>query len=379
MPLVLNEEQEMLRESARGFLDEKAPVSALRKLRDENNPDGFDRDLWKEMAEMGWAGILVEEEHGGADFGFVGAGVLAEEMGRTLTASPFLSTSVLAATALKKIAGDAHKQEFLPKIAGGEALFALAVDETRKHGPAKTAMAAEKSGNAFKLSGDKTFVADGHVADKIIVAARSAGAPGEQDGLTLFLVDAQAKGVSVERTMMVDSRNAARIKFDGVEATGDDVLGEVDGGYIALEGVLNAGRAGLAAEMSGAAQAGFKMTMDYLKERKQFGSEIGSFQALQHRAAHLYSEIELMKSAILKSLQDLDEHYGMAGPICSLAKAKAGEVAKLASQEAVQMHGGIGMTDEYDIGFYMKRIRVAQEMFGDTAFHTDRLAQMRGY
>lgn len=379
MPLVLNEEQEMLRESARGFLDEKAPVNALRKLRDENNPDGFSRDLWKEMAEMGWAGILVDEGHGGADFGFVGAGVLAEEMGRTLTASPFLSTSVLAATALKQIATDAHRQEFLPKIAAGEVLFALAVDETRKHGPAKTAMMAEKSGNGFKLSGDKTFVADGHVADKIIVAARSAGAAGEQDGLTLFLLDAQSKGVSVERTMMVDSRNAARIKFDGVEATGDDVIGEVDGGYMALEGVLNAGRAGLAAEMSGAAQAGFEMTMNYLKERKQFGSEIGSFQALQHRAAHLYSEIELMKSAILKSLQDLDAHYGMAGPICSLAKAKAGEVAKLASQEAVQMHGGIGMTDEYDIGFYMKRIRVAQEMFGDTAFHTDRLAQMRGY
>lgn len=379
MPLVLNEEQEMLRESARGFLDEKAPVNALRKLRDENNPDGFSRDLWKEMAEMGWAGILVDEGHGGADFGFVGAGVLAEEMGRTLTASPFLSTSVLAATALKQIATVAHRQEFLPKIAAGEVLFALAVDETRKHGPAKTAMMAEKSGNGFKLSGDKTFVADGHVADKIIVAARSAGAAGEQDGLTLFLLDAQSKGVSVERTMMVDSRNAARIKFDGVEATGDDVIGEVDGGYMALEGVLNAGRAGLAAEMSGAAQAGFEMTMNYLKERKQFGSEIGSFQALQHRAAHLYSEIELMKSAILKSLQDLDAHYGMAGPICSLAKAKAGEVAKLASQEAVQMHGGIGMTDEYDIGFYMKRIRVAQEMFGDTAFHTDRLAQMRGY
>ena len=379
MPLVLTEEQEMLRDSARGFLDEKAPVSALRKLRDTNDPDGFSRDLWKEMAEMGWAGILVDEEYGGADFGFVGAGVIAEEMGRTLTASPFLSTSVLAATALKKIAGDAHKQEYLPKIAAGETLFALAVDETSKHGPAKTAMAAEKAGNGFKLSGYKTFVADGHVADKIIVAARSAGVPGEQDGLTLFLVDAKAKGVSVERTMMVDSRNAARIKFDNVEATGDGVIGEVDGGYMALEGVLNAGRAGLAAEMSGAAQQAFRMTTDYLKERKQFGTEIGRFQALQHRAAHLYSEIELMKSAILKALQDLDDSYGMAGPICALAKAKAGEVAKLASQEAVQMHGGIGMTDEYDIGFYMKRIRVAQEMFGDTAFHTDRLAQLRGY
>lgn len=379
MALVLNEEQEMLRDSARGFLEDKAPVKALRTLRDGHNPDGFSRDLWAEMAEMGWAGILVDEEFGGADFGFVGAGVIAEEMGRTLTASPFLATSVLAATALKKMGTDAQRQEFLPKIAGGSALFALAVDETRKHGPAKTAMSAEKHGNGFKLSGDKTFVADGHVADKIIVAARTSGTAGENDGMTLFLVDAKANGVAVERTSMVDSRNAARIKFDNVEGTGDDVLGEVDGGYMALEGVLNAGRAGLAAEMSGSSQQAFSMTMSYLKERKQFGTEIGGFQALQHRAAHLYSEIELAKSAVLKALQELDDNYGMAGPICSLAKAKAGEVAKLASQEAVQMHGGIGMTDEYDIGFYMKRIRVAQEMFGDTAFHTDRLAQMRGY
>lgn len=379
MPLVLTEEQEMLRDSARGFLDEKAPVSQLRKLRDARDETGFSRDLWKEMAEMGWAGILVDEDFGGADFGFVGAGVLAEEMGRTLTASPFLSTSILAATALKKIAGDAHKQEYLPKIAAGETLFALAVDETNKHAPAKTAMKAEKAGNAFKLSGDKTFVADGHVADKIIVAARTAGAPGEKDGLTLFLLDAEAKGLERERTIMVDSRNAARFKFDRVEATGDDILGEVDGGYQALEGVLSAGRAGLAAEMSGAAQQAFAVTVDYLKERKQFGRPVGSFQALQHRAAHLYSEIELMKSAILKALQDLDAHYGMAGIACSLAKAKAGEVAKLASQEAVQMHGGMGMTDEFDIGFYMKRIRVAQEMFGDAAFHADRLARLRGY
>ncbi len=379
MPLVLTEEQEMLRDSARGFLDEKAPVSALRKLRDDDDATGFSRPLWKEMAEMGWAGILVDEEHGGADFGFVGAGVIAEEMGRTLTASPFLSTSILAATALKKFGAKAQKQEHLPKISSGDLIFALAVDETRKHGPAKTAMVAEKHGNGFKLSGDKTFVADGQVADKIIVAARSAGAPGEADGITLFLVDAKAKGLTTERTMMVDSRGAARLKFDGVEATGDDILGEVDGGFMALEGVLSAGRAGLAAEMSGAAQQAFAMTMDYLKERKQFGKEIGSFQALQHRAAHLYSEIELAKSAILKALQDLDDHFGMAGITCSLAKAKAGEVAKLASIEAIQMHGGIGMTDEYDLGFYMKRIRVAQEMFGDTSFHADRLATMRGY
>lgn len=379
MPLLLTEEQEMLRDAARGFLDEKAPVGALRKLRDTNDESGFSRDLWKEMAEMGWAGILVDEEYGGADFGFVGAGVLAEEMGRTLTASPFLSTSILAAAALKKIGADAHKQEHLPKIAAGEMLFALAVDEGRKHAPAKTALKAEKSGNGFKLSGSKTFVADGHVADKLIVAARTAGAPGEEAGVTLFLVDVNAKGIARERTIMLDSRNAARIDFDNVEITGEDLLGAVDGGYQALEGVLNAGRAGLAAEMSGAAQQAFAMTLAYLKERKQFDVAVGTFQALQHRAAQLYAETELMKSAILKALQDLDAHYGMAGPACALAKAKAGEVAKLASQEAVQLHGGIGMTDEYDIGFYMKRIRVAQEMFGDAAFHADRLAKMRRY
>lgn len=379
MPLVLTEEQEMLRESARGFLDEKAPVAALRKLRDEGNPDGFDRGLWKEMAEMGWAGILVGEDHGGAGFGFVGAGVLAEEMGRSLTASPFLSTSILAATALNKIAGEAHQQEYLPKIAAGEALFALAVDEGAKHRPLKTAMKAEKHGNGFKLSGAKTFVADGAVADKIMVAARSGGSAGEKDGLTLFLVDAGAKGLEKERTVMVDARGYARLDFDGVEATGDDVIGEVDNGHDALEGVLSAGRAGLAAEMSGSAQQAFQITMDYLKERKQFGVSIGSFQALQHRAAHLYSEIELVRSAVLKALQDLDDMFGAAGLSCSLAKAKAGEVAKLASQEAIQLHGGIGMTDEYDIGFYMKRIRAAQEMFGDAAFHADRFAQMRGY
>ncbi|MDZ7626867.1 MAG: acyl-CoA dehydrogenase family protein [Parvularculaceae bacterium] len=379
MPLTLTEEQEMLKESARGFLDEKAPVAALRKLRDEKSEAGFSRTLWKEMAEMGWAGILVDEAHGGSGFGFVGAGVLAEEMGRTLTASPFLSTSILAATALNKFANEAQRGEYLPKIAGGAVVMALAVDEGRKHGPSTIAMKAEKAGNGFRLSGSKTFVADGHVADKVIVAARTGGTPGEEAGVSLFLVDAHAKGVSAERTEMVDSRNAARLNFDGVAVTGEDVIGDLDNGYMALEGVLSAGRAGLAAELSGAAQQAFQMTTDYLKQRTQFGKVIGSFQALQHRAAHLYCEIELVKSVTLKALQDLDNAFGMASVTCSLAKAKAGEVAKLASQEAIQMHGGIGMTDEYDIGLYMKRIRVAQEMFGDTSYHTDRIARMRGY
>lgn len=379
MPLVLNEEQEMLRDAAHGWLADNAPIAQLRKLRDSRDETGFDRGQWREMAEMGWAGILVPEAHGGSEFGFVGAGLIAEEMGRTLTASPFLSTAVLGATALNKAGSDAQKSEHLPKIAAGEALYAVAVDEGRKHGPEKTAMRAERSGNGFRLSGSKTFVADGHVADHVIVAARTAGAPGEEAGLTLFLVPTNAKGVSVERTIMVDSRNSARIDFDGVEVTGDEVLGEVDAGFGKLEGVLNAGRAGLAAELSGSAQQAFETTVQYLKDRKQFATPIGAFQALQHRAAHLYSEIELVKSAVLKALQDLDENFDFAGPTVALAKAKAGAVARLASQEGVQMHGGVGMTDEYDIGFFMKRIRVAQEMFGDANFHADRLAALRGY
>jgi acyl-CoA dehydrogenase len=238
---------------------------------------------------------------------------------------------------------------------------------------------AEKSGNGFRLSGAKSFVADGHVADKVIIAARTAGAPGEKLGITLFLVDPRAKGASVERTAMVDSRNAARLTLDGVEATGEDVIGVVDEGFSALETVLCAGRAGLSAELSGAAQASFDMTVGYLKQRTQFGRPIGAFQAIQHRLAQLYCEIELMKSAVMKALSDLDESASTSSGSVSLAKAKAGAVAKRASQEGVQLHGGIGMTDEHDIGLFMKRIRVAQEMFGDAAFHADRLAHLRGY
>ncbi len=379
MALVLNDEQEMLRDAARGFLQDTAPVAQLRRLRDERSADGFDRDTWRAMSEMGWTGVLVPESHGGVDMGFVAAGLIAEESGRTLSASPFLSTAVMAATALSK-AGDAEQQgRWLPRIASGEAIFALALDEGVKHAPAQTAMRAERAGNGFKLSGDKTFVLDAHVADAMIVAARTEGEAGDTHGISLFLVEREAPGVTVERTIMVDSRNAGKVRFEDVTVTADAVLGEVDQGWGVLKGVLNAGRAGLAAEMSGSAQEAFEQTMTYLRERKQFDTLIGSFQALQHRAAHLYSEIEVGKSIALKALQTLDDSFDTADQMVSLAKAKLGEVALLAAQEAIQMHGGIGMTDEYDIGFYIKRIKAAGETFGDSNFHLDRLARMQGY
>lgn len=377
--LIHNEDQNMLRESARGFLESRAPVSALRRLRDGKSADGFDRTLWAEMAEMGWAGILVPEDHGGLGFGYVGAGILCEEMGRTLAASPFLSSAVMAAAVLREAGSPVQRERWLPAIAAGRAIVAPAVDEGRAHAPAGTALTATRHGNGFRLSGTKCAVIDGHVADAFIVAARTAGAPGEEKGLSLFLVDAAAAGLSVERTIMLDSRNAARLTFADVEATGADVLGETDAGYGALEVMLGAGRAGLAAELAGNAAASFGSTVAYLKERKQFGRTIGSFQALQHRAAHLFSEIEIAGSAVLNALQALDRDAASAGLAVSVAKAKAASVARLAAQEAVQMHGGIGMTDAVDIGLFMKRMQAASMLYGDAAFHADRVALARGF
>ncbi len=379
MPLVLNDEQTMLRDNTRGFLSKNAPVAHLRQLRDSRDKTGFSRELWKEMVAMGLSGILVPADYGGLGLGNVEAGIVIEELGRNLTPSPFLSAAVIAATALTHAGSEKQKREYLPRIVSGDLIATLAVDETAKHRPEKIALSATRSGNNFILDGEKIFVLDGHVADLLIVAARTSGASGDRKGITLFLVDAKAKGVSAERIETVDSHNAARIRFSKVSVGADAVLGEIDAGWKPLEGALNAGRAAVAAELTGLADEAFARTVSYLKERKQFGKVIGQFQALQHRAAVLYCDLELTHAAVLKALQTLDESFDTAGAIVSVAKAKAGATAALAVQEGVQMHGGIGMTDEFDIGLFMKRARVGQELFGDTNFHADRLARMNRY
>jgi alkylation response protein AidB-like acyl-CoA dehydrogenase len=286
---------------------------------------------------------------------------------------------VLAASALSRGGSAAQKSAYLPKIADGSLLAALAIDEGAKHRPLRTSMQAVRSGNGFRLNGAKAFVVDGHTAGLLIVAARTAGAAGERDGLTLFLVDPKAKGIAIERTAMVDAHNAARIAFGNVEVNADGVLGEVDQGYRLLEGMLNIGRGAVASEMVGLSEEVFGRTVGYLKERKQFGKLIGEFQALQHRAAQLYIDIEITRAAVLKALQTLDGHFEEAGAAVAVAKARAGSTATLAVQEGVQMHGGMGMTDQFDIGFFMKRARVCQELFGDSNFHADQLARMKSY
>jgi alkylation response protein AidB-like acyl-CoA dehydrogenase len=379
MALVLSEEQSMLRDSARGLISDKAPVSHLRQLRDSNDTTGFSRDLWKTFAEMGFSGLLVPEDFGGSGLGCVEAGVVMEEIGRNLMPSPFLATSVLAASALSRGGSAAQKSEHLPGIADGSLLASLAIDEGTKHRPLMTKMQAVRSGNGFRLVGDKALVVDGHTAGLLIVAARTAGSAGEREGLTLFLVDPKTKGIEIERTAMVDSHNAARIRFDNVEVNADGVLGEIDQGGALLEGVLNVGRGAVASEMVGVAEGVFGRTVDYLKERKQFGKAIGEFQALQHRAAQLYIEIEITRATVLKALQTLDSNFEKASAAVAVAKARAGSTATLAVQEGVQMHGGMGMTDQFDIGFFMKRARVCEELFGDSNFHADQLARMKGY
>ncbi|MGE9008419.1 acyl-CoA dehydrogenase family protein [Leptospira interrogans] len=379
MALVLTEEQSMLRDSARGLISDKAPVSHLRSLRDNKDATGFSRELWRAFAEMGFSGLLVPENFGGSGLGAVEAGVVMEEIGRTLMPSPFLSTAVLAASALTRSGSDAQKAAHLPKISDGSLLAALAIDEGAKHRPLQTKLQAVRSGNGFKLNGAKGFVVDGHTADLLIVAARTGGSAGERNGLTLFLVDPKSKGLAVERTAMVDSHNAARIEFDNVEVNADGVLGEVDQGGALLEGVLNIGRGAVASEMVGLSEEVFSRTVTYLKERKQFGKLIGEFQALQHRAAELYVDIEITRAAVLKALQTLDGDFANASAAVAVAKARAGTTATRAVQEGVQMHGGMGMTDQFDIGFFMKRARVCQELFGDSNYHADQLARMKSY
>ena len=379
MALVLNEEQTLLRDSARNLITDKAPIAHFRKLRDDNDARGYSPEMWKTFAEMGFCGLLVPEELGGSGLGHVEAGIVAEEIGHTLLPSPFLASAVLTASAIARGGSKAQKQEHLPKIAEGKLLGALAIDEGAKHRPQSIKLKAERSGNGFRLNGAKGFVVDGHVADVLVVAARTSGADSDRNGVTLFLVNPKAKGVAIERTIMVDAHNSARIDFSNVELTADHVLGEVDQGRKLLDGVLNAGRAVVASEMLGVADEAFSRTAQYLKERKQFGKLIGEFQALQHRISHLYVDIEVTRAAILKALQSLDENYDGATGMVAVAKARAGTTGTLAVQESLQMHGGIGMTDQFDIGLFMKRMRVCQELFGDSNYQGEQLALMRSY
>ncbi len=372
--MILNDDQRMLQDTVRPFMaDEGAIKTQLRHWREIGCQDGFGHGLWKAFGEMGLAGILIPEGQGGAGLGQVEANLVLEEIGRNLTPSPFLSTAVAAVRALE---GSAQAERWFPGIAAGETVAALAIDEGRHHNPAATALEAKRQGNGFVLNGTKQFVVQGRSADVILVAARTGGSAGETEGLTLFALPKSVTGVELENVALADSSKAARLTLSNVALDADAVVGEVDGGWTPLSRALSAGRAGAASELVGVAAGASEMTFDYLKQRKQFGRLIGEFQVLQHRAAHLYGEVEIARAAALKAAQLLDEGSDRAGLMVAVAKAKAGKAARLAVQEGVQMHGGIGMTDEHDIGLYMKRQAVLDELFGSPRFHAAEVGRL---
>ncbi|MCW1382639.1 acyl-CoA dehydrogenase family protein [Novosphingobium sp. KCTC 2891] len=379
MPLYHNDDQQMLADTVTGFLAEEGGIKKqLRHLRDTNCQDGFAHALWKQFSEMGLTGMLAAETDGGLGMGHVEAGIVLKEIGRNLTPSPFLTSSVMGVTALADASADL-KGRWLPRVIAGEGVLAVAIDEGAKHRPERIACRAEKAGNGFRLSGRKDFVVQGASADAIIVAARTSGSDGDADGLTLFAVPKDAAGVGHNSVRLVDSAMASHITFDNVELDGGSVIGEVDGGRALLNKVLNAGRLGAAAEQAGVASGAFDITTNYLRTRKQFGQLIGEFQALQHRAAHLYSEIEIADATVIKAQQLLDAGSEKAELMVAVAKAKAGKASSLAVREGVQMHGGVGMTDEFDIGLYMKRDRALAEFLGDQFYHAQKVAELSGY
>jgi len=367
--MLLTDDQKMLQETAASFLtDEGRPAQQLRHWRDTGCSDGFGTALWTQFGELGLTSICIPESQGGLGLGATEAALVLEEIGRNLTPSPFLMSAVVAARAIE---GTAHGERWYPRILGGEAVLTLAVDEGPRHDPETIALEARRHGNGFVLNGSKQFVVQGASADMIVAAART------ENGLTLFAIPKRA--AEVENVTLVDGSKAARMRFDDVALDADAVIGEVDGGWAPLSRALNAGRAGAAAELVGVAAGVSAMTFDYLKQRKQFGKAIGEFQALQHRAAHLYGEIEIARAAALKAAQLLDSGDDKAELYVSVAKAKAADVAQLAAREGVQMHGGIGMTDEHDVGLYMKRAAVLEELFGDVYYHRERVASLSGY
>ncbi len=382
MALVLTDDQMQFRDQARKLVKAKAPVEQLRKLRDSKDPTGYSADLWREMGGLGWAGILVPESFGGAGLGYQELGVILEEMGRQLVASPLWSTALAGATALLKGAHEGVQKEVLPGVAAGKTVVALAVDEGPHHNPSGVATKAEKTASGYRLTGKKVWVADGQVADWLVISARTAGGqsnPADTNGISLFLVKGDAKGVNRKRLWTADSRGWADVEFGGAEVPATHVLGPLDGGWELLNRILDAGRAGIVAEMLGALCDAFERTLEYLKVRTQFGVPIGSFQALQHRAAQMFCEVELSRSLVREAFTALDEQRPDAASIVSAAKVQVSDTFRLVSSEAVQMHGGIGVTDEHEIGFYLKRARVLEQHLGSPRFHRDRFAALSGY
>ena len=391
MQLVLTEDQNLLQRTANAFITESSPVSRLRKLRDSGDLRRYSREVYASMAELGWTAIPFSEADGGLGTGLSEMVLVTEAMGRTLAPEPLIASVMLAGQALALAGNAEQKSTWLAKLISGEQVLALAYSEPgSRYDLSKVAATAERAAGGYTLRGEKAHVLGGYQADGYVVAARVAGkssvtAPalrggaGEREGIALFLVPAGAAGLTVTAEQRADTHNAASLKLDGVKVGEKDVLGEPGAGYRVLEACVERATVALCGEMLGGMSEAFDRTLAYLKERKQFGVAIGSFQALQHRAGRMYIERELSRSAVMAAARALDAGDAEASALVSVCKARLSDAYVLVANEAVQMHGGIGMTDEHEIGFFMKRARACEMTFGDAAYHRDRYATLNGF
>lgn len=370
MGYVLTEEEQFLKDAAKDLL-KAAPVAAVRQLRDDKDENGYNTDLWQQMVEVGWPGLAVSEDLGGLSFGLKGQGVVMEQMGRSLTAAPLHSIAV-GAYVIEKFGSDSLKAKLENIVLNGN-VTSIAVQEGTHYGPDSCEASVHLSGDTYVINGSKTFVADAHNASFFIINAQG------ENGMSTFLVPADSAGIKVEKDFMMDSRFYATVVFDNASISQDHLLGKEGQGKKVVSGITMVANALLSAELVGVMSEAFERTVAYLKERRQFDVVIGTFQGLQHRAADLYGEIELCKSISLKALEAIDQDDFMAPALASMAKYKCNKVAQLATNEGVQMFGGIGMTDDEEIGFFLKRARVAAQQYGSSSYHLDRFASMSGY
>jgi alkylation response protein AidB-like acyl-CoA dehydrogenase len=375
MEFALNEEQEMLRTMARDFLEKECPKTLIRQMMEDET--GHSPELWKKMAEVGWLGLILPEQYGGSGMNFRDLTVLCEEMGRAIMPGPFLSTLVMAGLTILQAGTEEQKQELLPKIASGEAVFTVAVtEEDGDFWPEGIQMRAIKQGDDYILNGSKYFVPDAAAADYIIVAARTGRPTPPEEGITLFLVDKDDWGVYVAPLKTMDeTRKQYELVLTRVAVPGRYVIGQVDRGWPVLQDTALKMTAALCAEMVGGCEWVLETSVNYAKERVQFGVPIGSFQAIKHKCADMYSAIEYARSLMEWAAEAVRENDPNARLAVSMAKSFCGDAYKLVTNHGVQIHGGIGFTWDHDMHLYFKRARSSDTAFGDSTYHRELIAQ----
>ena len=378
MDFELTNEHLMLKESTASFIQNEHSFNRLRELK--NDQWGYTREIWKKMAELGWMGFMYPEEYGGLGLDFSFAMVLLEEFGKGLLPEPWISSILLGGNIILLGGTESQKNDILTQIVSGDLFITLAyLEDDGRYDINFCDTSALSRNGGFYISGKKIFVLDGCSADKFVVSTRTSGSVQDPDGITLFVVSREADGVEIIPIKTMDGRNACILELRDVSLSDSDIVGELDRGYPLLRDVIDQATAGLCAEMVGGMKASLDMSVSYICEREQFGRPIGAFQALQHKTADMFIQKELAASATYYAIALIDEKTEGVAQAVSLAKAKCSYAYMDITQTASQLFGAFGFTNEADIGFFLKRAKVAEIIFGDVDHHLDRYATLNGY